>query len=675
MAVRTVTVTLRMNAVQFLTNGRAVVRVNGDMSDSFRRLTTDATAADHAMNGVNRNLRQLSARARLAENRVRELREEINRLTVAALAANGPVNVIAGPGGGGGMGGRGGGLFGMVRAAWNALPQQVKIAIASAALAMATMLVTALGAMVGALMTLVLGAVITAGLVAIAAKTSDAVQHAFMGVFRPVVADLKLFAEVGIDPLVRTAHDFGEAWMRIGPQVREMFVLMADSIRPLGQGLTGFLEGAMPGLTTALRNAGPIIRQFARDMPAVGREFGNMFAQMSRGQGVMKGMRAFMMLLAGTFRFLGNTIHGLAVGFDFLTRNGEKMTRFLSHIPVIGFFADKIADVLHTINDAGKEAAGGEGEAADAAEDMAVSSARAAAATMSLDKAVAGLNTRLDEQVRRMNGTLDARLAFEESLLALKKSIQDNGRTLDEHTAKGIENTRMLDGAARAAYAKRDAFIEANTATLGLARATEIANAQFNVDIARIYALGKAMGLTRAQIDGLVGAYYGIVNAPNVEKLITFTIRTRGDRTFADSAYQTPSGVVRHSSHEFNREGGLHMARRGLVNLNAQAQMFRPGHTMYGFAEAGTGGEAFIARNADHGRSLAIANQAAAWHGGRVVTGGGGGGHTTRSGPVVGVGAGNGAGIATRAVLDLLKYAFNGPIRATVDAGGRVRIT
>jgi hypothetical protein len=619
-AVRTVTVNLRMNAVQFLTNGRAVVRLNGDMADSFRRLATDATAANNATESMSRQIRQLGNRARIAENRVRELREEINRLAAAAAAANANINIINGPGGGrGGMGG----FFGLFRRAWGALPQQVQIAIVSAAVAMAIMFVTALGAMIGALMTLILGGVVIAAMVAIAAKTSDAVQSAFSNAFRPIGTQVKGFAQAAMGPLVLAARDFGNAWNDIGPQVKSMFELMADSIRPLARGLTGFLSAAMPGLNEALRNAGPIIRQFARDLPAVGREFGEMFAQMSRGQGVMKGMRLFMMVLAGTFRLLGNTVHGLAVGFDFLTRNGERMTRFLSHLPLIGLVAGPIADVLGTINDAGREAAARTGDVAAGADDMAVSSARAAQATGNLAKQIAALNDQLEASAQKMLGLDNARLAFNQGLIDLKKSFQENGRSLNDFTEKGIANRTMLNQQIELAMRARAAFIEQNSATLGVAEATRQANAIFGQNVAAIQAVMRAAGFTQAQIQAMTDKWMAWVNTPaNVNKSSTITTYYRTDGKPATAGRPGPAPGIRY----FEREGGIHYARKGLTNLSGQAAMFRPGSTTYGFAEMGTGGEAFIARNADHGRSLAIANQAASWHGGRVVTGGGYGG-------------------------------------------------
>lgn len=76
--------------------------------------------------------------------------------------------------------------------------------------------------------------------------------------------------------------------------------------------------------------------------------------------------------------------------------------------------------------------------------------------------------------------------------------------------------------------------------------------------------------------------------------------------------------------------GGVTQRREGGVTAHAQMgllrdpEIFSPapaGPARYAFAEPTTGGEAFIPRFGDRQRSLSIADVAAQWHGGRVVTG------------------------------------------------------
>lgn len=77
-----------------------------------------------------------------------------------------------------------------------------------------------------------------------------------------------------------------------------------------------------------------------------------------------------------------------------------------------------------------------------------------------------------------------------------------------------------------------------------------------------------------------------------------------------------------------NRIGGVY-ASAGLARLN-EAQLFAgSGATMYGFAEPGTGGEAFIPRFGDRERGRDLLDVAAGWYGGRFTVGGGGSSQTS----------------------------------------------
>jgi hypothetical protein len=647
MAVRTVTVEMNLNATSFLADGRAVVTVNDEMARSFGRLSRDAQLASNATNDMSRNIAQMGRRAGRAERQIRELREEIDRLTASSLAARGPVNIINGNSGpGGGMGG-GRGLFGMLRNLWSKIPQELQITIITVGAILGTMLITALGASIAAAMTLMLGGVVVAAMAAIAAKTSPAVQGAFRRMFTPILADLKGFSLVAIDPLILSARDFGDAWTRVGPQVKSMFELMASSIRPLAQGLAGFVEEALPGLREALGNSGPIIAQFAHDLPMVGREFGNMFATMSRGEGVMKGMHFLMLTLAAVFKIVGGTIHGLSVAFDFLTRNGEKVSAFLAHIPLLGKPFEILRDAARAINDTGKE--GGFITFSNGLDEGAVAAGRAAGAVAALDKAMGQLNEKLDAQVQSMTAAIDTQIAYEAAVDDLTQSIKDNGKNLDIHTAKGRDNVTAIEAVAKAAFAARDAFIEQNQSQMGLAGATQAANAAFKAQLDQLYLQLRGLGLADGAIQKLLGDWYALVAAPPA-KLQVQTFYTQSGNAPPSAGRTTTGGgpSPRGGLRVFNKAGGLYAAS-GLLN---QSAMFRAGPTMYGFAERGTGGEAFVARNADHGRSLAIANAAARWHGGHVVTGNGGGGHVT-----VELVAGRGAGTADRALAQLAQYA------------------
>lgn len=668
MAVRTVTVELRLNATAFLADGRAVVHINDDMARSFTRLGNRATASSSALNDASSNVRQLGRRANTAERHIRELREEIDRLTASALAARGPVNIInqGGPGGGGG-GGRGGlrGILSAIGDVFKALPIYVQGPLLAAAAIIVAMFVSAVGAMLGAALTAVISGALLAAMIGVAAMASKAVQSAFGQVGRTIMANVKGFSLAFEGPLIQSAHDFGAAWAKVGPDVNQLFQLMATSIRPLAQGIIGFVEKAMPGLKAGMANAQPILAEFARDLPAIGAAFGYMFRQVSSGQGIVKGMRVLMILLAGTLKFVGDVIHGLGLWFDFFTRNGESMLRVFSMIPGLGLIFGNLADKLHLINAAGKDWDKTAQGAANAADDFAIGMDKSKAAATALDKAMGELNTQMGNLEQQLTGMVDANIAYEQAVDDLTEAIKHNGKSTDIHIQKGRDNVTAIEAVAKAAWSQHDAFIADNQATLGLAGATQAANAAFKASIDNLAKQMRQAGLTEAQIHQLLDQWWALANAPNIAKAIQvttfYTQRGSGPATAVTTSGGGPRPLP--GQHVFNRAGGLYMADQGLLNLSGSAQMFRAGSPLYGFAEEGTGGEAFIARNADHGRSLAIANQAARWHGGHVVAGGGGGATTV----TVQLVANASAGPAGRAYAQIAHHAIRtGALQARV---------
>lgn len=74
-----------------------------------------------------------------------------------------------------------------------------------------------------------------------------------------------------------------------------------------------------------------------------------------------------------------------------------------------------------------------------------------------------------------------------------------------------------------------------------------------------------------------------------------------------------------------NARGGVYMAQGGVMSL-AGAGIYQAGSSpLYGFAEPGTGGEAFIPRHGDRQRGRDLLDVAAGWYGGKFSTGAGGG--------------------------------------------------
>ena len=571
MAVRTVTVDLRLDAGSYLAIARSVVRANQAIDRSYNDMAASAAAAGAASSQMGRDLAQMGRRARLTERRMHELREEIARLQ--AQAAMGIPNM------GMGAGGRGmGGMMGM-------FSNPMVLGAAGIAVAAAG---PAIGSMVGGLILTALGTISLAPGIISALKDDD-VQHAFIEFGDFAGEEFKKYGNAFQVPLIDAAEHFSDRFASISPKVLGVLSEMAVAVKPLSEGLTGFLEKAGPGVAAGLRGSLPVLKALAEELPEAGAALGFMFKQIGAGsEGAADGIVTLLKLLELGAVALGGWILYL-----------EKIYALAGNLPdgLKGLLGPGAALMgggeTKSITPIGAEV----GESIDGVRYKA-DSARYAVAKLAAEIAGAA------------NNTLDARAAnreFQEALDGLKESIDANGRSMDITTQKGRDNNAALDEAFRKAYAVREA-------NLAMGMSIEQANADFNASVEAIRRAAYAAGFNKAQVDALIASLRAIPTTVTSNININYTTRFR---TIGSPNYNRAPGTQ-----VAFRDGGITPARDGLMS---GAGIYTGGKPIVKFAEAGTGREAYIAQNAPASRSLAIANTAAGWHGGQVVPKGMGG--------------------------------------------------
>jgi TP901 family phage tail tape measure protein len=252
------------------------------------------------------------------------------------------------------------------------------------------------------------------------------------------------------------------------------------------------------------------------------------------------------------------------------------------------------------------------------------------------------LNDSLEESINKglkltdvwaqLNGALantdQKALAANEAIEAVTQSFKDNGKAVDGSTDAALKNRIAVANAAETAAELAQAKYEETGSV-------EAANQVYQAYIGNLRKVMLAAGLTKQQVDALLGAY------AQMPKAVSTDFSTPGLSTAlktANALYQITTDlngkhvkitygtdVGRSLNPYAQRWGGIHYAESGLLNAGVYS-----GGPLYGFAEPATGGEAFIPRRGDYGRSTGILDQAARWYGGRFVAGGrGGGGNLT----------------------------------------------
>lgn len=485
------------------------------------------------------------------------------------------------------------------------------------------------------------GGLLTAGLggigagVAIAAQDKE-VRDAFSMMFAHVAQDAKADARVFIDPLVRSADIFGEAWRRQEPGISKVFTNLSKSVEPLAGGLAAAVENMLPGLEKAAIASRPLLKVFSTDfLPKFGQGIGDLFDDIAAsGDGAADALRdvatGTKLLLDGTgeavksLSELNHLLHEADTVGGLLPGTLERSTNVLKFFKATSFFGflGALADSKKATEDAA-EPADLLGEAYRALDEQAKKAAegenKLAQFMNAASKAVRDQSQAIDDALGNLLSLEEANLAVDRTYFDLKHSIEENGKSLDSHTEKGNANRETIRQMIEVYVRAKEAAIAAAGGVLAGRDAIDKANADLRKHIDQVRAWAVALGLPKAQIDAILAGYYALLNAPAIRKSVSIggnIVGGTGRRAVA------AGGVFEHADVGTLRDAGVYPPTN-------------PGRFM--IAEPQTGGEAFIPKFGDRGRSMSILQHAANWHGADVVprqryrtptagTGGGGGG-------------------------------------------------
>lgn len=490
-------------------------RAFDDGGDEVRRITRELALAAAEAARLRRIMDDANRRAnnpfRGAQRGLLGFRRQIDQ----SLQANGGIR---------------GALGNALRNAWNSMPLEVRGAIIGAGVGMATILAGAVGGVLNAALLAAVGVGVLGAVVAVAAKTSSAVRTAFSDTFSPIGDEIAALArDVAEGPLIKAAGIFGDTWDDIAADVQGAFADVGKHIEPLAAGLAQLVENVMPGLREGLKAASPVLDELAAGLPEIGRAISDMFHSLSEdgaAQGAVKGMRVLIATVAGFFRTIGAVVGFLSRQFNTTTNFIADLLTTLSRLPVVGRLFTEAAASARDFANAGSGTGRSLEETGVAADQTASAMRRQADAAKRAADAAEELSQKMAHIIDVELGAKEAAIQFEAALDAITESAKENGRTLDISTEKGRNNASAILDGVRAAEAKRQADIEANTAQMGAAAATAAANAKYEAQVAQLRAAAYAAGFNKAQVDALIGSLGRIPT--NVRTTVTTEYRTVG---------------------------------------------------------------------------------------------------------------------------------------------------
>lgn len=368
--------------------------------------------------------------------------------------------------------------------AFKALPPEIKAGLAGALVAGAIAAAPVVVAAVDSALLLGLGAGGLAAGIALAAQDSQ-VRSAFETLGTDVQDRLRQAALPFKSELIGAAGDFEKSFDKVAPSIDRIFQGLATTIRPLAQGFGKALENAMPGLERAFAASLPLLKDLAAWLPKLGEEVGKFADAMADA-----GPEAQLF-----FRFV----------LGFIDQTLSALTKLFEGTAALGRLLGVTSAEAHRLGDA----ASASGDSFDVY-DEATSSLEGMMSA--IQKTTASADTLAGAMTDRLVGSMldldHANLSVQESLQSVKAAFQENGRQLDIHTAKGQANRESVLGAVQSNLSLYDSLIRSGASA-------EDAAAAYNQNTAALEAQLRKAGLTKQQIDGLIGKYRDVPDEVN----------------------------------------------------------------------------------------------------------------------------------------------------------------
>lgn len=471
--------------------------------------------------------------------------------------------------------------------------------------------------------------------------------------------------------LLAVFADARGAFARWAPELRGLFSDASRLMRPLSTSLINVADRILPSVHRAVANAEAPVNALRMGFEGIGDAIGDSFDTLSEDadEGA-SALTDLTMAVENLIRTSTGIVHfaaqvkGVGDQMDVAADKGrywlEESSGFADIFRHYGKQLDLTADGFKAGSvqaEAYKRATLGVGQAADFAvlktagmTDAQITQADASGRyRASLDQAAGGLNAVRGAAngaipgVRSLREILDdltgEAISSEQANIRLEQAIDDatgaakrNGKGIDENNPKQRANRQALIGIADAAHGAA-AKIYAQTGS------QEAANVASERGRKKFLEVANSMGVEKGEAIALANKLFGIPNVKKDVKIndtqaqaalaaIKHGIATVQGKTVTVTVKYETRGSVQ-GEHTIGvgtntrRHGGItEYARNGLLR-EAQTFSATAGPARYAFAEAGTGGEAFVPRLGDPRKSLPVLERAANWYG-KSLNGGGG---------------------------------------------------
>lgn len=425
------------------------------------------------------------------------------------------------------------GAFGRLASGAQSAAGPAGIAIGASALPL-------LGASVSAA---VLGGVGAGGIIggiALAARDPD-VQAAGGDLAEALSVGFGAAADPFTVPLIESLDELKGTALNAAGALAPGFAALAKEIAPLTDGVDGLVTNVLPGFTKAMKQAGPVVRVVADELPELGAAIGDFFSTVSEDpDGAVLALKQIFMFAEDGVRATGDLIATLSSLYEDGVRAGASVTGALEDVwgwvPLIG-------DQIQGSNDDFESMLSTLGNVKGVTDDLSTSTDRLTVHTFGLGVASDGtaeslkrerdaMQELVDLEIQRIRGTI----GIERALDNLTEARKENGASLDLEIEAGRRNTEEILENIEAV--QRNAEVEYNLALQHGATAEEAERAaktyrdkwgkEVADQITRLYGNTAAVQALLAELKKLDGRQF------------TYTVIQQGGRTVG---YKAPGGI------------------------------------------------------------------------------------------------------------------------------------
>jgi hypothetical protein len=281
----------------------------------------------------------------------------------------------------------------------------------------------------------------------------------------------------------------------------------AKYVPELVHGIEGFSTGVERGAADLVAKAGPAVTELSAGLSKLGDAAGHALSSIADGaEGGADALHDMFTAVSYLIEGFGKVVEGAEKAYSFVHDHpiASAVGSFGLSIPIslLEDVDNKTGHLQQTELGARLEAEKLGHAFDDQGEDLTKLAQQLDATTLTADK----LSEMMSLKVLNTTMELDrATLSWDQSLLSLGDALKANGRSLDEHSAKGVANREAILSVVQA-------NISAYRANVDAGMGADQASAAYDANTRALEKQLRQAGFNQAAIDGLIGKYRSVPN-------------------------------------------------------------------------------------------------------------------------------------------------------------------